>query len=570
MYQYDEYDQKIVEERAKQFGGQVDRRMSGSIEELEFKPLRLQNGLYMQLHAYMLRVAIPYGLLSSKQLRMLAHIARTYDKSYGHFTTRQNLQYNWPALENVPKILECLASVQMHAIQTSGNCVRNVTSDHFAGVAADELEDPRPWAELIRQWSTFHPEFAALPRKFKIAVGASPAEDRAAVRFHDIGVFVTENERGERGFEVLVGGGMGRTPHIAPVIGKFVARQDLLSYLEAVLRVYNAYGRRDNIYKARIKILVHALGVEAFRAKVEEEWLQIKDGPLQLTETEIARVVNDFAPPAYEKLPAATALLSSFVLGKDRALGRFVKNNVATHKQPGYVAVTVSLKERDIPPGDMTDYQMDRFAELADRFSFAELRVTHTQNLVLADVKASDLPALHSELAALGLATPNANKITDLIACPGLDYCALANARSIPVALEIMQRFEDIDYQNDLGEISVKISGCINACGHHHVGHIGILGIDKQGEEFYQLMLGGAPGHDASIGEILGRAFPRTEIVPAMEKVLAHYLAVRQAPDERFIDVVRRTGLAPFKEAVYGPAPGSQKKPAQETVHADH
>jgi sulfite reductase (NADPH) hemoprotein beta-component len=567
MYQYDEYDQRIVAERTKQFKGQVERRLSGEIKELEFKPIRLQNGLYMQLHAYMLRVAIPYGTLSAKQLRMLAHIARTYDKSYGHFTTRQNIQYNWPALEDVPKILADLASVEMHAIQTSGNCVRNITSDHFAGVAPDELEDPRPWGELMRQWSTFHPEFAALPRKFKIAISATPGLDRAAVQFHDIGVRLVENAAGERGFEILAGGGMGRTPHIGPVIGQFVAKQDLLSYIEAILRVYNTYGRRDNIFKARIKILVHALGVDEFRARVEEEWAFIKDGPLKLTQAEIDRVQAQFAPPAYEKLPAANALLDSFRLGRDRALARFVSNNVARHKQPGYAAVVISLKEKDTPPGDMTDHQMERVAELSERYGFGEIRVTHTQNLVLPDVKASDVPALFAELDKLGLGSANVNKVTDVIACPGLDYCALANARSIPIALEIMQRFEDIDYQNDLGEINVKISGCINACGHHHVGHIGILGIDKQGEEFYQLMLGGSAGHDASIGQILGRAFPRDQILGAVEKVLTRYLEIRVSVDDRLIDVVRRVGLAPFKEALFGPPPA---RTAQEVVHADH
>ena len=567
MYKYDEFDQRIVDERAEQFKGQVERRLSGEIKEIEFKPLRLQNGLYMQLHAYMLRVAIPYGTLSARQLRMLAHIARKYDKSYGHFTTRQNIQYNWPKLEDVPKILEDLASVEMHAIQTSGNCVRNITSDHFAGVAPDELEDPRPWGELMRQWSTFHPEFAALPRKFKIAISATPGLDRAAVQFHDIGVRLVENAKGERGFEVLAGGGMGRTPHIGPVIGQFVAKQDLLSYLEAILRVYNTYGRRDNLFKARIKILVHALGVEEFRKRVEEEWALIKDGPLKLTQAEIERVVVQFAPPTYESLPAANALLDSYKLGKDRDLARFVANNVARHKQPGYAAVVISLKEKDTPPGDMTDFQMDKVAELSERFGFAEIRVTHTQNLVLPDVKASDVPALFAELQALGLATANANKVTDLIACPGLDYCALANARSIPIALELMQRFEDIDYQNDLGELQVKISGCINACGHHHVGHIGILGIDKQGEEFYQLMLGGSAGHDASIGQILGRAFARDQIVGAVEKVLTRYLELRNSEDDRLIDVVRRVGLDPFKETLFGAKPA---RPAAEVAHADH
>jgi sulfite reductase (NADPH) hemoprotein beta-component len=565
MYQYDEYDQRIVDERALQFEGQVERRMSGEIKELEFKPLRLQNGLYMQLHAYMLRVAIPYGTLSAAQLRRLAYIARTFDKGYGHFTTRQNIQYNWPKLEDVPQILKELASVEMHAIQTSGNCVRNVTSDHFAGVAPEELEDPRPWAELIRQWSTFHPEFAALPRKFKIAVSATPGLDRAAVQFHDIGVRMVENERGVRGFEVLAGGGMGRTPFIGAVIGKFVAKEDLLSYLEAILRVYNLYGRRDNLHKARIKILVNALGVDEFRARVEAEWEQIKDGELKLDLSEFERIAEHFTPPAYEQLPDAKAFVDRLRLGKDRELARFATNNVAKHKQPGYVAVVVSLKQKDVPPGDMTDTQMDAFAALSERFGFGELRVTHTQNLVLPDVKATDVPALHKELVALELATPNYNKITDVIACPGLDYCALANARSIPVALELMQRFEDVDYQNDLGELNVKISGCINACGHHHVGHIGILGIDKGGEEFYQIMLGGSAGHDASLGEVLGKALARNDIVDGLSKVLARYLSIRTSADDRFIDVVRRVGLAPFKEAVYGPPTIRQG-----AVHADH
>ncbi|HET6339199.1 MAG TPA: nitrite/sulfite reductase [Polyangiales bacterium] len=564
MYHYDEYDRRIVEERAKQFGGQVERRLSGEIKEVEFKPLRLQNGLYMQLHAYMLRVAIPYGTLSTKQLRMLAHVARKYDKGYGHFTTRQNIQYNWPKLEDVPKILEDLASVEMHAIQTSGNCIRNITSDHFAGVARDELEDPRTWGEIMRQWSTFHPEFAALPRKFKVAISATPGIDRAAVQFHDIGVRIVENAQGVRGFEVIAGGGMGRTPFIGPVIGQFVERHDLLSYLEAILRVYNTYGRRDNLFKARIKILVNALGADEFRRRVEEEWAFIKDGPLKLTDVEIERVAKQFTPPAYKKLDAADTLLDSYKLGKDRDLARFVQNNTALHKVPGYVSVVVSLKEKGTPPGDMTDVQMDRFSDLADRFGFGELRVTHTQNLILPDVEITQLAELHRELAALGLATANANKLTDLIACPGLDYCALANARSIPIGLAIMERFEDIDYQNDLGELNLKISGCINACGHHHVGNIGILGIDKQGEEFYQLMLGGSAGHDASIGQVLGKAFSRTEIVGAVEKVLEHYLKIRASAEDRLIDVVRRVGLGPFKEVLYPP-------PAQKgAVHADH
>jgi sulfite reductase (NADPH) hemoprotein beta-component len=553
MYKYDEFDQRIVDERAAQFAGQTERRFSGEIKESEFKPLRLQNGLYMQLHAYMLRVAVPYGTLSAKQLRMLAHIARKYDRNYGHFTTRQNCQFNWIALEDMPAILKDLASVEMHAIQTSGNCVRNVTADHFAGVTPEELEDPRPWAEVIRQWSTFHPEFIALPRKFKIAVGATPGIDRAAIAFHDIGVRMVENAAGERGWEVLVGGGMGRTPYVAKLIGRFVPKWDLLSYIEAVLRVYNLHGRRDNLHKARIKILVNALGEDEFRSQVEAEWALIKDGELKLDPAEFERIAKHFAPHPYEKLPDAKAQLDALKLGRDRELARFVTNNVSKHKAPGYAAVVVSLKQKDVPPGDMTDVQMDAFADLSERYGFGELRVTHTQNLVLPDVRVSDLPLLHAELTKLGLATPNYNKLTDLIACPGLDYCNLANARSIPVALDVMQRFDDIDYQNDLGELSLKISGCINACGHHHVGNIGILGIDKGGTEFYQIMLGGSPGHDASLGAFLGKALPREEVVDALTKVLECYLGLRHSTEDRFIDVVRRVGPNPFKEAVYGP-----------------
>jgi sulfite reductase (NADPH) hemoprotein beta-component len=565
MYQYDELDQRVVDGRAAQFAGQVERRFSGEITENEFKPLRLQNGLYMQLHAYMLRVAVPYGTLSAKQLRMLAHIARKYDRGYGHFTTRQNIQYNWTRLEDMPEILKDLASVEMHSIQTSGNCVRNVTSDHFAGVTPEELEDPRPWGEVIRQWSTFHPEFVALPRKFKIAVGATPGIDRAAIAFHDIGVRMIENEAGERGFEVLVGGGLGRTPYVGQVIGRFVPKWDLLSYLEAVLRVYNLHGRRDNLHKARIKILVNALGADEFRSQVEAEWAQIKDGELKLDPSEFERIAKHFAPPTYEQLPDGKAQRDSYLLGKDRELARFVQNNVASHKQPGYASVVVSLKQKGIPPGDMTDEQMDVFASLSERFGFGELRVTHTQNVVLPDVRISDVPALHAELAKIGLATPNHNKLTDVIACPGLDYCNLANARSIPLALEVMQRFEDIDYQNDLGELNLKISGCINACGHHHIGHIGILGIDKGGIEYYQIMLGGSAGHDASLGEFLGKALPQEQVVDALSKVLACYLGLRSSPDDRFIDVVRRVGPSPFKEAVYGPPTIRQG-----VAHANH
>ncbi|HWU87273.1 MAG TPA: nitrite/sulfite reductase [Kofleriaceae bacterium] len=556
MYQYDEYDRRIILERAQQFRGQVSRRLAGEITEDEFKPLRLQNGLYRQLHAYMLRVAIPYGLLSSRQVRKLAYIARTYDKGYGHLTTRQNIQYNWPRLVDVPSILDELASVEMHAVQTSGNCVRNITADHFAGIARDELEDPRPYCEILRQWSTFHPEFAFLPRKFKIAVTGAPGEDRAAVRFHDIGLRIVENAAGERGFEVLVGGGLGRTPLIGEVIREFLPKRLLLSYIESILRVYNLHGRRDNKFKARIKILVTALGIEEFRRRVEEDWEASRTPELELPDHEIARVAAFFAPPPYEDLPPDDRALG-LTLGRDRELGHWLRNNIVAHKVPGYSAVVISVKKPAIPPGDVSDTQLDAIADIADRYSFGQVVVTHTQNLVLPDVKTSELPRLHAELCALDLGDANAGKLTDIITCPGLDYCDLANARSIPIGLEIAERFDRIDYLNDVGDVSIKISGCINACGHHHVGNIGILGIDKRGVEFYQLMLGGSPGNDASIGKILGRALAQDEIVDAVEKVLGRYLAIRESPDERFIDAVRRVGFAPFQEAVYGSAGSS-------------
>jgi len=553
MYQYDDYDRRIVTERAQQFRGQVARRLSGEITEEEFKPIRLQNGLYMQLHAYMLRVAIPYGLLSTTQIRKLADIARKYDRGYGHLTTRQNIQYNWPKLTDVPAILDELASVEMHAVQTSGNCVRNISSDHFAGVARDELEDPRPYCEILRQWSTFHPEFANLPRKFKIAITGAPSNDRAAVRFHDIGVRIVENAAGERGFEVIVGGGLGRTPVIGEVVREFLPKTHFLSYIESILRVYNLHGRRDNKYKARIKILVSALGIEEFRRRVEEDWEASRTPELELTDAEIARVSAFFAPPPYETLPA-TDRTDGIALGRDRELGNWVRNNVVAHKVPGYSAVVIAVKKKGIPPGDVTDTQLDAIAAIADRYSFGHAVVTHTQNLVLPDVKTSDLPNLHAELRTLDLGEANANKLTDLITCPGLDYCDLANARSIPLSLEIAERFDRIDYLNDVGDVSIKISGCINACGHHHVGNIGILGIDKRGEEFYQLMLGGSPGNDAAIGKILGRALAQNEIVDAVEAVLGRYLVERESPDERFLETVRRVGFDPFKEAVYGSA----------------
>jgi sulfite reductase (NADPH) hemoprotein beta-component len=552
VYQYDDYDRRIIIERAQQFRGQVARRLSGEISEDEFKPLRLQNGLYRQLHAYMMRVAVPYGLLSSKQVRKLAHIARTYDKGYGHFTTRQNIQYNWPRLVDVPTILDELASVEMHAVQTSGNCVRNITADHFAGIARDELEDPRPYCEILRQWSTFHPEFAHLPRKFKIAITGAPGEDRAAVRFHDIGLRIVENAEGERGFEVLVGGGMGRTPLVAEVIRAFLPKTHILSYIESILRVYNLYGRRDNKFKARIKILVDALGIDEFRRRVEEDWEASRTPELELPDAEIARVAAFFAPPAYESLPAEDT--TRIVLGKDRELGNWVRNNVVAHKVPGYSAVVISVKKKGTPPGDVSDTQLDAIADLADRYSFGQVVATHTQNLVLPDVKTSELAKLYAELRALDLGEANANKLTDLITCPGLDYCDLANARSIPLSLEISERFDRIDYLNDVGDVSIKISGCINACGHHHVGNIGILGIDKRGVEFYQLMLGGSPGNDASIGKILGRALAQDEIVDAVEKVIDQYLKIRESPDEKFLETVRRVGFDPFKVAVYGSA----------------
>jgi sulfite reductase (NADPH) hemoprotein beta-component len=549
VYQYDSYDRQIIEQRARQFGGQVQRRFEGETTELEFKPLRLQNGLYMQLHAYMLRVAIPYGLLSSTQVRKLAHIARVYDRGYGHITTRQNIQYNWPQLPEVPKLLEELASVEMHAVQTSGNCIRNVTSDPLAGASPDELEDPRPYCELIRQWSTFHPEFAFLPRKFKIAVTGTPAHDRAAIRFHDIGVRIVQNAAGENGFEIWVGGGLGRTPFVAWKVRDFLEYPHLLSYLEAILRVYNLHGRRDNKYKARIKILVSELGSEEFTRQVEAEWELIKDSALKLDRTEIERIQVQFAPPAYEKLPHQD--IAALALTSQRDLGIWLRNNVKAHKVPGYAIVFLSLKQPGIPPGDISDEQLDAVADLADRFSFGQVVTTHTQNLVFTDVRISDLAALHAELSRLEMATPNASLLTDIISCPGLDFCTLANARSIPVALKLGQRFDDIDYLNDVGPCSIKISGCINACGHHHIGNIGILGIDKHGEEAYQLMLGGNDSDSAAIGKVLGPALSEDDVVIAVEKVLATYLKVRNDVEETFLACYRRVGPVPFKEAVY-------------------
>ena len=550
MYKYSEYDSTLVRERAEQFREQIGRRLSGELTEDEFKPLRLQNGLYLQLHAYMLRVAIPYGLLAAHQLRKLAHIARTYDRGYGHFTTRQNIQFNWPELEQVPTILDELAEVEMHAIQTSGNCIRNTTTDHLAGVARDEIADPRPYCEMVRQWSTFHPEFAFLPRKFKIAFTGSADSDRAAIRLHDIGIQLVEDANGELGFRIFVGGGMGRTPKVGKLVRDFLPRQHLISYLEAILRVYNQRGRRDNIYKARIKILVDALGVEEFGALVEKEWEEIRESSLQVTEAEIERMKSFFTPPPYETLPDASKDVAA-LQATDTPLGQWARNNVLPHKKDGYSAVVLSLKSYASPAGDLSDKQMDAVAELSERYGFGELIVTHTQDLVLPDVRSDALEALHAELVDLDIATPNHNRLTDMICCPGLDFCNLANARSIPVAQEIRQRFDDIDYLDDLGELSLKISGCINACGHHHVGTIGILGIDKRGEEAYQLMLGGSAGHDASLGKVLGQAFTREEIVPALERALKTYVDLRESPEETFIQTFRRVGDKPFREGVY-------------------
>jgi sulfite reductase (NADPH) hemoprotein beta-component len=547
MYQYDHHDQTIVNERAAQFRNQTQRFLAGELTEDQYRPLRLMNGLYIQRHAPMLRVAIPYGLLSSEQLRMLAHIARTFDRGYGHFTTRQNIQYNWPKLEEVPDILDCLASVQMHAIQTSGNCIRNTTSDHLAGVAADELEDPRPYCEIIRQWSTLHPEFAFLPRKFKIAVSGAQ-RDRAATQVHDIGLQLVSNEDGRTGFEVLVGGGLGRTPILGVVIRPFLEKEDLLSYLEAVLRVYNQLGRRDNKYKARIKILVKETGAEAFKQLVEAEWLKIRDS-LKLDTAEIERVTRFFRNRPYLNLPAGSSNVDT-LLNQDPAFAVWYRRNTFGHKVPGYRAVFLSLKPHGQAPGDMTDAQMDAVAELSDRFSFGEIRVTHTQNLVLTDVEEQSLPDLWNELNHLGLATPNIGTATDMITCPGLDFCSLANATSIPVANGIQALFEDMDYLFDLGDLRINISGCMNGCGHHTVGHIGILGVDKKGEEWYQITLGGSSTNDASLGERLGPSVAKEEVTGVIEKIFLTFKDLREG-DESFLETVRRIGIEPFQERVY-------------------
>jgi sulfite reductase (NADPH) hemoprotein beta-component len=548
MYRYDEFDRTLVTERVGQFRGQVGRRLAGELSEEEFRPLRLMNGLYLQLHAYMLRVAVPYGTLSARQMRKLAHIARRYDKGYGHFTTRQNIQYNWPKLADVPDILAELAEVEMHAIQTSGNCIRNVTADQFAGVAADEIEDPRIYAEIVRQWSTLHPEFSFLPRKFKIAVTGSP-QDRAAIKVHDIGIGMRRNERGEAGFEVFVGGGLGRTPVIAKRIREFLPKRDLLSYLEAILRVYNMLGRRDNLYKARIKILVDQVGVAEFTRLVEEEWGRIREGALALPKEEVRRIEAYFEPPAYQELsddPPAIALKQF----DDRDFARWMRTSVSPHKQPGYAIVTISLKPEGGIPGDASAEQMEVVAGLAERYSFGEIRVAHEQNLVFSHVRQDNLHALWQALGPHGLATPNVGLVTDIIACPGLDYCGLANARAIPIAQRISLRLNDLKRMHDIGPITLNISGCINACAHHHVGNIGILGVDKKGVEYYQVTLGGQADENAALGDIVGPAFSQDEIVDAVETIVNTYLGVRRKR-ERFIDAYRRIGLQPFKESLY-------------------
>ncbi|PXX95351.1 nitrite/sulfite reductase [Halomonas sp. LBP4] len=549
MYRYDTYDQTLVDERVAQFRDQMDRHLAGRLGEDEFRPLRLQNGLYIQKHAPMLRIAIPYGMLGSHQLRRLAAITRRYDRGYGHFTTRQNLQLNWPALEDVPDILGELAEVQMHAIQTSGNCIRNTTSDQFAGIAGDEVEDPRPWCELIRQWSTLHPEFAFLPRKFKIAVSGA-AEDRAAIQVHDIGLRLWRDDRGELRVKVLAGGGLGRTPMIGDVVREDLPWQHLLTYLEACVRVYNQFGRRDNKFKARIKILVKALGIEEFRRRVEAEWAHLKDGPQTLTPAAVEAARTHFPEP--ERRPVAEAAIADFerLRAENRAFSRFVTNNVTDHKVPGYKAVTLSLKRREHAPGDVTADQMEAVADLADRFSFGEMRVTHEQNLVLSDVPVDELETLWRELEELGMANPTVGTLNDIICCPGGDYCGLANAVSIPIAQALQERFEDLDFLYDLGPLDLNISGCMNACGHHHVGHIGILGVDKKGEEYYQISLGGNATDDASLGKILGPSFFREDVPEVIDKVLQVYVEQRHE-DERFLDTYRRIGLKPFKERVY-------------------
>ncbi|MBM7047741.1 MULTISPECIES: nitrite/sulfite reductase [Rhizobium] len=550
MYRYDEFDHAFVAERVAQFRDQVERRLAGELSEDAFKPLRLMNGVYLQLHAYMLRIAIPYGTLSSRQMRMLAHIARTYDRGYGHFTTRQNLQFNWPKLSDMPDVLAELASVEMHAIQTSGNCIRNVTADHFAGAAADEVADPRPYAEILRQWSSVHPEFSFLPRKFKIAVTGAE-RDRAAIQVHDIGLHLKKNDKGEIGFAVYVGGGQGRTPMIAKLIRDFLPEEDLLSYTTAIMRVYNLHGRRDNKYKARIKILVHETGAEELARQVEVEFDKLKDTELKLPEADVQAISAYFAPPA---LPERAEGWESLARWKktDPDFARWVQQNVQPHKNPDYGMVTISLKPIGGIPGDASDTQMDAVADIAEDYAFDEIRVSHEQNLILPHVALADLEAVYRGLVAIGLETANAGLITDIIACPGLDYCALANARSIPLAQEISTRFGSAERQAEIGELKIKISGCINACGHHHVGHIGLLGVEKKGAELYQITLGGSGDEHTSIGEIIGRGFEPNKVTDAIETIVDTYLGLRLDPTEIFLDAYRRVGPQPFKVALYG------------------
>ena len=555
MYQYDEYDQRLVDERVAQFADQTRRYLAGELSEDEFRPVRLQNGLYIQRHAPMLRIAVPYGNLNSKQLRTLGHIARTYDRGYGHITTRQNVQFNWPRLEDVPEILDLLAKVQMHAIQTSGNCIRNVTADPFAGVAADERVDPRPWCEILRQWSTFHPEFAFLPRKFKIAVNGAE-EDRAVIQVHDIGLDIVHNTAGELGFRVLVGGGLGRTPIIGEEVAAFVPWQQILNYCEAVLRVYNQHGRRDNAYKARIKILVKALGVPEFARQVEAEFAHLKDGPSTLTQAEIERVAGRFNDPVLDALEQDAGYRAR--LAEDKAFAAWARRNVRAHRVSGYASVVLSLKPYGVAPGDLTADQFDAVAELADRYSFGEVRSTHEQNIVLASVREADLHRLWQDARAIGLATPNIGLLTDIIACPGGDFCALANAKSIPIANAIQDRFDNLDYLFDIGDIEINISGCMNACGHHHVGHIGILGVDKNGEEFYQVTIGGSQGNDAALGKVIGPSFAAAEMPDVITSLVNNYIDHREE-DERFIDTVRRIGVESFKTRVYAERQSQRK-----------
>jgi sulfite reductase (NADPH) hemoprotein beta-component len=562
MYRYDEFDHRFVTERVAQFRDQTRRRLAGDLTEDQFKPLRLQNGLYLQLHAYMLRVAIPYGVLSARQMRRLAHIARTWDRGFGHFTTRQNIQFNWIKLVDAPDILAALAEVEMHAIQTSGNCIRNVTADPYAGVAPDEIEDPRVWAEVLRQWSTVHPEFSFLPRKFKVAITGA-AEDRAAILFHDIGLKIVRGAGGVVGFKVVVGGGQGRTPYVAQTVRDFLPADRLLSYLEAIMRVYNLHGRRDNIYKARIKILVNALGIEEFRRQVDEEWSRIDAPSVDLPAAEYDRIAAYFAPLQLEPLPVRNAGVDSR-RRQDKGFDRWLKNNVVAHRVAGYAIVNISLKEPGRVPGDATAEQMDAVADLAERYAFDEVRVTYTQNLVLPTVARQHLPQIYDALVAQGLATANTELITDIIACPGLDYCNLANARSIPVAQDIAERFADPKRAETIGPLRLNISGCINACGHHHAGNIGILGVDKKGTEHYQITLGGSPKDDAEVGDLIGPSFPAETLPDAIEKIVDTYLALRTSPQETFLMAYRRLGAAPFKAALYG----AEKDPVREVSHA--